>query len=353
MVNLKILLVAKLSDNSLNSILKPIIQMESVSQIYVLRDKPGDFISNKVTFLTNSNPDNGNKLRHLNKVAKGIKICKDYEIDFIVGVLLYPHGYIGRLISIFTHKPYIHVTVAGHREFWLMGKIIEKVNYWFFKNSHLITVTGSNTRNYLVSKGYDPKKIVTLPNVIRMEYYQDFNNARDYDIVSMSRLDKNKNLLLMVKAIARLKDSLKLNTIIAGDGTELNNLIDAGRTFGVENSIQFPGWINEQGKNELLNKAKIFVLCSKGEGFPLSLLEAMACGCVPIVTNVGDVSDVIVNGYNGYILTNYDDEKELAEKIEFLIQHPEKIEELSIRAKEVKNRYSFDNVTKIWENIFI
>ena len=56
MDNVKILLVAKLSDNSINSILEPIIKLDRVSHIYVLRDNPGNFVSDKVTFFTNRNP---------------------------------------------------------------------------------------------------------------------------------------------------------------------------------------------------------------------------------------------------------------------------------------------------------
>lgn len=348
---MKILLVAKLSDSSLNCILEPLIQLSYVDHVYVLRDTIGNIISKKITYTVDQNLNAKNKFRHLSKLKKGIDICKKQKIDFIIGVLLYPHGYIGRLISFFTGLPYIHVTIAGHREFWVMGKFIERINFLLFRKSHVITVTGTNTNKYLTLKGYDPKKIVILPNVIRMEKYDDHDRERNYDIISISRFDKNKNISLLLKAIAKLSKSLTMNAIIAGDGPEFNNLVNEAKILGIEKNIQFPGWIDEQGKNDIYNSAQIFVLCSKGEGFPLSLLEAMACGCVPVVTDVGDISDAVSNDLNGYVIKDYNDENELASILEFLINNPEKIKKLSTKAKEVKTRYSFENVVEIWDKI--
>ena len=77
----------------------------------------------------------------------------------------------------------------------------------------------------------------------------------------------------------------------------------------------------------------------------------MACGCVPIITDVGDITDLVSNGINGYILKDYNDENELVSLLELLISSPEKINNLSIKAKEVKYKYSFETVSNIWNKI--
>jgi glycosyltransferase involved in cell wall biosynthesis len=348
---MNILLIAKLLDNSLNCILEPLSKLTSVDHIYVLRDTVGSMNSGKITYIDNHYFSPGNKLRHLFKLKRGVEICKRYKIDFIIGVLIYPHGYIGRLISLYTRLPYIHITIAGHREFWLNGKIIERINLLLFRKSHLITVTGSNTRNYLTLKGYNPQKIEILPNVIRMDNYNDLERERSYDIVVLSRFDKNKNISLILKAIAKIDKSLNVQVLIAGHGSEYNNLIFESKSLGIEHNVHFVGWVEESRKKDIYNSARLFVLCSKGEGFPLSLLEAMACGCVPVISNVGDISDVVSNDLNGCIVKDIDNEKELAAILELLIKNPQMINRLSIQAKEVKTKFSFENVEPIWEKI--
>ena len=291
-------------------------------------------------------------LRHLYRLREGFRICRKYKIDMVAGVLIYPHGYIGRIISFFKKLPYIHITIAGQREFWVFGRLIELFNLFVFKKSKTITVTGNKTRSYLLGKGYNWDRVVVLPNVIDKNKYQDFNKHREYDIISVSSLDKNKNVSLLLKAIAKTKSTKEIKTLIVGDGPEFHNLIAESKTLGISKNILFEGWVRDEDKKiDLYNNCKIFVLCSKGEGFPLALLEGMACGCVPIITDVGDITDLVSNGINGYILRNYNDANELASLLELLISSPEKINNLSAKAKEVKNKYSFEQVSNIWEEI--
>ena len=51
-----------------------------------------------------------------------------------------------------------------------------------------------------------------------------------------------------------------------------------------------------------MNKGNLFVLTSQSEGLPHTLLESMSCGLVPISSDVGDISSVINNKQNGYLV---------------------------------------------------
>jgi L-malate glycosyltransferase len=244
------------------------------------------------------------------------------------------------------------MTIAGHREFWVPGKLIEKINLLLFRNISAITVTGEKTRNYLVKNRFSPEKVFILPNVIDFEnFYLNSTTKKEFNLISISRLDKNKNISLLLRAIAKVKVGRQIKALIAGVGEERNNLIQEAKMLGIEGNVHFAGWVEEEDKNDLYNKSEIFVLCSKGEGCPLALLEAMACGCVPVVSDVGDISDVVINEENGIIYNDVDHEEELAKIIKNLVSHPERMLKMSVQARDIKNKLSFDNVSKIWDNI--
>lgn len=349
---MNILLIAKLLDNSLNCMIQPLIMADNVDHIYILRDTSADIISDKVIFITDYGCKSKGKIRQLYRLREGFRICNKYRIDIVIGVLIYPHGYIGRIISTIKRLPYVHITIAGHREFWIYGRLIELFNLFMFKKSKTITVTGEKTRSYLLAKGIDCNKVVVLPNVIDMNKCQDFGKRREYDIISVSRLDKHKNISLLLKAISKIKSTKEINALIVGDGPEFHNLITESKILGISENVHFEGWVRDEDKKiDLYNSCKIYVLCSKGEGFPLALLEGMACGCVPIITDVGDITDLVSNGINGYILKDYNDENELVSLLELLISSPEKINRLSAKAREVKYKFSFETVSNIWNGI--
>ena len=113
-------------------------------------DKKADIISDKVTFITDYNCKLKNKLRHLYRLREGFRICKKYNIDLVAGVLIYPHGYIGRIISFFKKLPYMHITIAGECEFLIRGKLIELFNLFMFKKSK--TINKSSHSQFLQRK---------------------------------------------------------------------------------------------------------------------------------------------------------------------------------------------------------
>lgn len=353
---MNLLLVSKLADHTLSeNVLLPLLQSSSINHIYVLRDFHGDYNSDKVTYLSPLKERKG-RIRHLSKILKGISYCKKYKIDVILGVLIYPHGYIGRLISIFTNRPYIHMTIAGHREYWLKGRFIEKFNILFFGKSEMITVTGNQTRNYLLEKGICSQKLTILPNLPNSFYLESkipMPIVREYDLVSFSRIDKNKNVSLLIRAIAKIKDDYEIKVAIAGDGSELKNVQEEVRKHNLSNNVVFLGYISELNeKIKIYTNSNIFVSCSKGEGFPVSMIEAMCCGCVPIVSNVGDIVDVLEQGKNGYVFNDTDNEDELAGYIKELLNNKNRIAKMRKEDLKITEKISIHKNGEIWDGIF-
>ncbi len=336
-----------------DNILLPMLASRYTDGIFVLRDFPGTLEDSRVEYLVPAKPQKG-LWRHLLKTGRGIRAVRRNKIDVIAGVLNTPHGFIGRIISLFTCKPYIHMTVAGHREFWADGPWMEKLNLRIFgKGAKALTVTGEQTRQYLIRKGIPSEKLFIMPNLPDEAFTRvPVNDSRHYDIISFSRIDRNKNVILFIRALSALKSRYALKAAVEGDGDQLEAVMNEARERGVDTMIDFLGYLPAlEDKIKYLSDSKLFISCSKGEGFPVALLEAMNCGCVPVVSNVGDIADVIVNGKNGYMFEDTDNESEVVACLEKLLSDEEKIKDMQAEAVKIKDTISVAANGKIWDRV--
>ena len=173
-------------------------------------------------------------------------------------------------------------------------------------------------------------------------------NPDKHVIITACRLDKNKGVDVLLKALQALKtDDVKV--LIVGDGTERKALEELAASVGLQQKVMFMGHRSRQELLELYNLSDIFTLTSYSEGLPRVLIEAMACGCIPIVTDVGSISALTINGYNGFTLTP-GDYSVLSEKIRATLALPkEELKQMRTRARQSVVE-CFDS-KKIWENM--
>ncbi|MCX5694947.1 MAG: glycosyltransferase [Candidatus Omnitrophica bacterium] len=111
---------------------------------------------------------------------------------------------------------------------------------------------------------------------------------------------------MLFDAFADLKkDDNDVMLVIAGDGVEKERLICRIKKEKIGNII-FLGGVPHSRLPDLMNCGNLFVLPSLWEGMPIVLLEALACGIPCVATNVGQVSDIMKNGVNGYVVNSRD-----------------------------------------------
>ena len=137
-------------------------------------------------------------------------------------------------------------------------------------------------------------------------------------IVNIGRLCEQKNQAKLIKSIYILKErfyrgkQFPFEVHIYGIGELKNHLIEMIKEYKMEKYIFLKGV--DYDVSEKLNKYDLFILTSNWEGFPLSILEAMAKRVVVISTNVGSVSEIIDDQING-ILIKSNSAEEIAEKV--------------------------------------
>ena len=134
-------------------------------------------------------------------------------------------------------------------------------------------------------------------------------------VVMVGRLQAPKDPITLVRALAMVSDT-NYDALLVGDGPDRPVVEDEIRRLGIESSVRVLG---ERGDvRELLATADVFVLSTRSEGLPLSILEAMAAAVPVVASNVGGVAELVVEGETG-MLVPPGDPAALGEAIERLL----------------------------------
>ena len=102
-------------------------------------------------------------------------------------------------------------------------------------------------------------------------------------ILSVGRLDPQKDFPLLIKAFARVRQSLPARLLILGEGPERAALISLVKQLGLEEDVSLPGFVSNP--YPFMAHASVFVLSSRWEGLPTVLVEALYCGAPIIATD--------------------------------------------------------------------
>ena len=184
-----------------------------------------------------------------------------------------------------------------------------------------------------------------ITNPLDPVFFSASEHKKENIILSVGRLSKEKGHDILLEAIER-KRPKNWNIVIVGDGPLLRSyksFVDANNLTG---SVVFEG-----RKNDVLSyydKAKIFVLPSRFEGFPNALVEAMARGCVVIAADCDyGPSEIIKPNENGYLF-KIEAADELQLYIEKLIDNTELINKMSMQAIQTAKNFSLAKVSNDW-----
>jgi len=135
---------------------------------------------------------------------------------------------------------------------------------------------------------------------------------------------------------------------IVGDGELCNNLERMARELGIEDNVVFAGC--QQDVASWLRRAKVFVLTSDSEGLSLSMMEAMMSGLPAVVSDVGDLGDLVESGVNGYLVPRRSPEL-FAERLVELLSDDKKLAAFSQAARRSALRYETQATIRRWDAI--
>jgi glycosyltransferase involved in cell wall biosynthesis len=296
---------------------------------------------------------NPNTLIHdLRSIRKTLKHSKP---DVIVCFYL-SHAY--PLVLLKRSLKFSLCTVAMGSDVNLDNSFLQKMARKFvYRNSALIFARSWKLKEKIEEE--HPCNVVVSPSSASTSFFRPISGKSQLRsnwglelacpvILTVCRLDKNKGVDVLLNAISLSKHQ-NIHLLIVGEGTEKNALEELSRKLGLEKRVVFLGQRSKQELLELYNLADVFVLASYSEGLPRVLIEAMACSCIPVATNVGSVSALVADGVNGF-LTEPGCEAGLSKAVEKVLTLP--VEESALMRARARQMVveGFDS-KKVWESL--
>lgn len=196
---------------------------------------------------------------------------------------------------------------------------------------------GIQTRFQVISGGMNP------------DLFHPSEAKAEFDLILVGRLAEIKRIDVFLQAIALVSRSYpQVTAAIIGDGPQLEPLKRLATELGIAGNVRFEG--HQSNVADWLRKARLFVLTSDTEGLALSLMEAMSCGLPAVVSNVGDLADLVEEGVNGHLVPRGDPSL-FADRMQDLLQNESRRRAFSERAVQSVQRYRVDRVAELWNDV--
>jgi glycosyltransferase involved in cell wall biosynthesis len=181
---------------------------------------------------------------------------------------------------------------------------------------------------------------VYVPNGVDLDIFDKKISAKNHKIcfLFVGRLEQQKGLVHLIKGVKMLEEDFEL--LIVGEGSQENELRNVAS--GSDN-VKFLGYLGGKELVEKYLESDVFILPSIWEGLPVSLLEAMAAGLPVIVTDVGGISGICLNGENALVV-NPGNPEELASAMKKMIDDGDLRMKLGEKGrKTVEEKFSWKN----------
>jgi len=169
---------------------------------------------------------------------------------------------------------------------------------------------------------------------------------------NVARLEEQKGHEDLLAAVNMVRDEIPdLTVLLVGDGSRDDKLRALTQELGLEKTVRFLGV--RRDVPEILGALDAFIMPSRWEGIPLTLLEAMGCGLPVISTKVGRAPEIIQDGVNGR-LTPMADPQALAAAILELYREPEKRRQWGEEARRtVLEKYTLEHFLEQFAALYL
>jgi glycosyltransferase involved in cell wall biosynthesis len=278
-----------------------------------------------------------------------------------------PSGFLGALLKKVTKKRHI-ITIHSDGGFYFLKRLplLKHLAAFTLNNCDAITVVSSSLRDRLFkllpeNPGFalgDKVHVVKLGVDLTINKPGEKSALRarygiktKHVILFVGRLDKIKGLVYLIQAMQEVKDS---TLIIAGDGKLKKRLMKFCETLKIP--ARFAGFVDRASKSDYFCLCDLVVVpsitlpCGRTEGIPVVILEALAHERPVLASDVGGISEVVDDGYNGFLFQEKNPGA-IAERINYLLNNGDKLKIMQENALSSSRKFDIRITRKNYEEI--
>lgn len=220
-----------------------------------------------------------------------------------------------------------------------------------FSRAHDVVVLSEAAVASVVEAGAALERVRVVPNPVELpDRVPERPAGQRVPVLFLGRLNERKGVPDLLAAVAALDpaDRDRLDLRLFGDGP-VCAVAARAQQLGLDGVVSVHGWLDAASRDVELARAEVFVLPSYNEGMPMALLEAMAWGLVPVVTPVGGVPALVVDGVSG-LSVEPGDRPALTAALAGLLVDPVLRAILARHAREVAEGFDIQAYVRRWRS---
>ena len=232
----------------------------------------------------------------------GLKLAKKYKVDVIHAHWVIPQGFIALLIKRFCSRSLkVMVTSHGADLFSLNNAFLNRLKARVFARADCVTVVSQAMRAFC-QNNLGVRRVIHVRSMgidCKNVFLDRVAHAERTGFIFAGRLVEKKGVRYLLQAFAKLvKERPDEKLLVVGAGIEKKTLMQLSLSLGLEKNVTFRGAVETSELADLFNQTAVAVMPSvitadgDQEGLGLVAAEALACGCITLVSDLPAIQDV-------------------------------------------------------------
>lgn len=290
-------------------------------------------------------------------------LCLRRRPDYIGGFHILLNGLVAIFLARLLGRRSLYFCGGGPREVIDGGfqsdnrlfKLLKRPDPWIerrllaaIQRCDVVVTMGRRTVSYFRGKGLTTRFEV-IPGGISTAQFKPRAIRKDFDLILLGRLVQVKRIDIFLHAVARLREQVPtISAAVVGAGELESRLKALAAELRITGNVTFAGY--QRNSMEWLHRSRIFVMTSDSEGLSLALMEALACGLPAVVSDVGELGELVQHGQNGYLVQERTPAA-FASGIHDFLTSPDLYKRVSAAAVESANEVEITSAAAKWSSV--